>query len=265
MNRIIFTRHAERLPSGELSPRGIEQARLKGVSLSLAGKRLISYSSDHPSKRAYDTALMIAEASNLTLSKPVVSEVPDLSYDVLKPDLIQHLAAVKEIIDEATLKKVGLSTDRDSVGKLIVSLDELPKDQQIKIAPIRQRLQSLGFEYWMGQPSVIHRFAICLAYRLESEMKKMVEAKDGTIVQIVGHGCFAEALFKEAGGIVIDDKSGGYLKPLESFFIDIIPSEQIPENVFAVVERNNGSVTTKINLSSAKLEDLKNEYLAWRK
>ena len=60
--RFMITRHAERLPSGELSPEGIEHAKRKGVVVKEA-EVIKAYASDHPSGRAYQTGDLIIDVN----------------------------------------------------------------------------------------------------------------------------------------------------------------------------------------------------------
>lgn len=62
---IVFTRHAERLPSGELSPEGLEHAKQRGREFGEQAETLKGYASDHPSRRAVDTADIISGESGI--------------------------------------------------------------------------------------------------------------------------------------------------------------------------------------------------------
>ena len=63
---INISRHAERLPSGELAPEGVERAKKFGQELGQTAEVVKGYASDHPSKRAYATAELVSRASGVT-------------------------------------------------------------------------------------------------------------------------------------------------------------------------------------------------------
>lgn len=171
---IVFTRHAERLPSGELSPEGLDHAKQRGREFGQKAETLMGYASNHPSRRAIDTAEIISAESGirspLTGEQYKTREITDFHYDVLNPDLKHFLTEGKDIVDEATLRSAGLSTERNERRKLKINIDELPKEEQIKIARLRQENQKLAFSYLLEQPDVVHRLAICLAHHLLREL-----------------------------------------------------------------------------------------------
>lgn len=280
--RIIFTRHAERLPSGNLSAEGLKRAETKGKALKKDARAILSYSSDHPSKRAYDTAKIIADASEIIQlpedSLHKIKEVKDFSYDIFSPDLKHFLVEVKNIIDEATLNEIGLSAEKDESGKFINSLEELPESQQQEVAQIRQKNQVLGFDFWLNQPDVVNRLAICMAHRLIEAIddSKNYEIHESIISNNVGHGCFAEALFEKAGVSMVNDKSilgvslmnnehGGFIQPLESFYFEIDSQKDMPELIPIYIEKTDGTIINEFSLSYEKLCKLDGEYKAWAK
>jgi hypothetical protein len=275
--RIIFTRHAERLPSGKLSPEGLKHAKEKGRGLSKQAAALFSYSSDHPSKRAYDTAEVIANASGIAKPVPetgnLIEEVEDFSYDVFKPELKQYLSEAKDIIDAATLAEIGLPTERDASGELKIKPEDLPSDQQIEIARLRQENQKLGFDLWLSRPDVVHRLAICMAHRLIDEINgsKKYEAYKSVILHTVGHGCFAESLFLEAVRyktepiVSLKDQDIGYIQPLESFYFEIDTAKDLPDLIPIYIQKNDGSTIKNLSLSYPRLKALNDDYEKWSK
>jgi hypothetical protein len=275
--RIIFTRHAERLPSGKLSPEGLKHAKDKGRALSKQATVLFSYASNHPSKRAYDTAKVIADASGIAKPAPdtgtLIEEVEDFSYDVFKPELKQHLSEAKDRIDAATLAEIGLSTERDVNGELKIKLEDLPTDQQIEIARIRQKNQKLGFDLWLSRPDVVHRLAICMAHRLVDEINgsQKYESYESVILHNVGHGCFAESLLLEGGiheaqsKVSLKDQRIGYIQPLESFYFEIETGKGLPELIPLYIQKNDGSIIKNLHLSYYKLRQLNDNYNKWSK
>lgn len=88
---IMITRHAERLPSGELNPEGVAHAQAKGEKLKDV-EVLKSYASDHPSGRAYETAENISQMSDVrspqTGERYRTREVKGIQYDVLDPETL---------------------------------------------------------------------------------------------------------------------------------------------------------------------------------
>lgn len=291
--RIDFTRHAERLPSGELSPEGIENAKSTGRELGGTAEVLKGYGSDDPSRRAFDTADLTTRASGITSPARVghgeehypTREIENFQYDVLSPDLTHVLNECKDTVDAATLKEAGLSTERDDKGKLKIDIGKLSKEEQVKIAPIRQANQRLAFEHFMRQPVAVHRLAICVADRLLYEISVLQRYKQkrehakkplekDAILKNVGHGLFAESLLKEAGVTIVDGERkdgvdfsggnmGGFLQPLESFYFELEDPNVVPELIPIRIKRADGSETSDIFLSRSKLEALALDYKAW--
>lgn len=290
--KFMITRHAERVPSGELSPEGIEHARRKGETLQ--GAEVIkAYSSDHEKKRAYETGELISKESGikspLTGEHYATREVPDIQYDVLKPDLYGAIAEAKSLIEEKTLEETGMSTERDEKGNLKINIEKLSKEEQIAIAPIRQKYQKLGFRYILNKPEVVHRFAIGLAHQLVNEFhiakhydgrRKAAAAplEKDAVINTATHGMFGESLLREAGIFVGDDgvekegitdfeseQFGGYIQPAESIYLDVEDPAQMPDKIPVIFEGENRPKPGAIFIDRKKLENLNNDYIEWKK
>jgi hypothetical protein len=288
--RIIFSRHGERLPSGELRPDGIERSKKRGKKWKDEAEVLKGYSSDNPSKRAFLTADISSTESKikspLTDKQYKTHEDTDLQYNVFEPDLKHLLKEGKDLIEETTLKEAGLSTERDENGKLLVITSDLSKEEQLRVAPIRQENQKLAFEYVLNNPEGSHRLAMCLAHQLISKIKVLdryknyrkknnQEPEKDVILNNVGHGIFAEALLQEAGVDIVDGekiegidlknpKNGGYLNPSESFEFEIDESLSIPDLIPLKINRNDGSSNSGIYLDLKKMESLDKDYKEWK-
>ncbi|MCK4744506.1 histidine phosphatase family protein [Candidatus Parcubacteria bacterium] len=167
--RLMITRHAERIPSGELSPKGIKNSKKKGQRMRNNTEVLKGYVSDEKSNRTFDTSEFISNESeiksSLTNETYATRKVSDIQYDILKPDLSHCLIEARNLIEEATLKELNFSTEKDEDGKFKINIGKLPKKEQIKIAPIRQKNQKLGMRFILGKEEVIHRLAMGLAHQ----------------------------------------------------------------------------------------------------
>ena len=277
--RIMFTRHAERLPTGELSEEGRKHADRKGELLRGSAEVLKGYASDHPSKRAVDTANLISEStgirSALTEKPYETREIRDFQYDVFAPDLTKHLKIAKDMINEVTLRDGGLSTERNENGELKIDIEKpiagMAVEEQERIAAIRQNNQKIGLDYLLSQPEVVERLASRMAERLVHEMQVMSRAQRSRkekplerdmVLNNVGHGVFTEALFQKAAVYVDDQKNkhegvslnreefGGYLEPLESFSIDLDDPSNLPDLIpvtFERPDRPHGKVFLKLD------------------
>ncbi|NMB48512.1 histidine phosphatase family protein [Candidatus Kuenenbacteria bacterium] len=227
---IMITRHAERLPSGELSPEGIAHAQARGENLK-GVEVLKSYASDHPSGRAYETAENIGGIADII--SPQTQEcyrtrrVKDVQYNVIDPAILKE---VKLLIEEATLKEIysehpklaqliesALSEDAsgslmktNSQGEQMVDIEKLPKDIQRQVAPFRQKNQKVGFEKMLASPEAVKNMAIGLSHQLVGKGKILArysqarEAKNKSpqkdvVININTHGLFTESLLKNAG------------------------------------------------------------------
>ncbi|MFA6919258.1 MAG: histidine phosphatase family protein [Patescibacteria group bacterium] len=233
---IMITRHAERLPSGELSPEGIAHGKVKGEKLNDV-EVLKSYASDHPSKRTYETAENISEGANI--KSPLTGEryktrtVKGIQYDVLEPTILK---TAKLLIEEKTLDEInekypelaklissaleedtsGLLTKTNSQGESMVDIEKLSKDIQRQIAPIRQKNQKIGFEKILDNPNTVRNMAVGLSHQLidkekiltrysNDRNKKNVPVKKDVVININTHGLFVESLLRSSGIFVKPD------------------------------------------------------------
>lgn len=234
--RQMITRHAERMPSGELRPEGIENAKRKGALLADSAVALESFASDHPSGRAVETAEYISQQSGLvsseTGSRLKTKKVYDVQYEILKPDGEKAFNEIKLIIEEGTLKEIyeqhpeiaqlideavsAVDEDKktalfkkDSKGQSMVDIEKLPKNIQLLIAPIRQKNQMLGFRHVLSDPTSVHRLATGIAHQIvesNATLKMYAKSPDkfngdkkDVVANTVTHGLFVESLFSEAG------------------------------------------------------------------
>lgn len=236
--RFMITRHAERLPSGELSPEGIEHSKRKGAVVKKA-EVLKAYASDHKSKRAFKTGDLISKESGIvspvTGKQYATREVADIQYDVMKPDYYDLIAGLKILIEEPTLAEAYQDQDlkqmiedavaqdpkivckKNTRGEPMIDIEKLPVDVQMKIAPIRQSHQKRAFEVFLSeQPEAVHRLAMGLGHQLVKEMeiaKRYSSAREKmekppekeVILNTATHGLFMESLLQEAGVYVAPD------------------------------------------------------------
>ena len=233
---IYITRHAERLPSGELTPEGIAHAKAKGEAFKNA-EVLKQYASDHPSGRAYETAQNIGGeagiASPQTGELYKTKKVKGIQYDQLPPNVLKD---AKLLIEQATLAEIynehaelaasinnaidkdstGLMIKKDATGQPMVDIEKLPKDIQLQIGPIRQKHQKEGFQQVIENPEAVENLASGLSHQLIEKQEilaryasgreqKNKPAKKDVVININTHGLFAESLFKRAGIFVSAD------------------------------------------------------------
>src|SRR3989338_982452 len=233
---IMITRHAERLPSGELSPEGVAHAKAKGEKLKDI-EILKSYASNHPSGRAYETSENIGEEANikspLTGKRYKTRKVRGIQYDVLDPAILK---TAKLLIEEATIDKInrerpelaqlissalskdesGALTKTSSKGEPMVDIEKLQKDIQIKIAPIRQKYQKIGFKKVLDDPDAVESMAAGLSHQLVDKEKILARyskyrneennpPKKDVAINISTHGLFTESLLRTAGIFVKPD------------------------------------------------------------
>lgn len=291
--RLIITRHAERLPSGVLSPEGIERARAKGRAAKESGAEVLkAYVNDHKSGRAFDTGNRISEASEITseLSGKQFRThlVPDIQYEVLKPDLSHIISEAGDMIDEATLAELGMSTERDAKGKLKIDLGKLPMVEQERIAPVRQKNQRLGFIHALQNDAALERMAMGLAHQLTREldiaeryleMRKEKKPLTGDVLlNTVSHGMFLESLFKKAGVRVLPDGKrekgvvdfedpafGGYIEPGESIALTVEDPQNLPAEIPVEFEREGRPKPGSVFIDTKQLFTLAEQYEEWKK
>lgn len=290
---IMITRHTERLPSGVLSTEGVEHAKRKGVTAKESGAEVLkAYVSDHKSGRAFDTGDLISESSGI-LSKQTkkhfrTHKVPDIQYDILKPDLYHLIPEAKDKIEEATLKELGWSVERDERGKLKIDIGKLPLEEQERIASVRQKNQKVGMQYLIENTSAVHRMAMGLAAQLIHEInlvKSYISKREkigkprvgNTVLNNVSHGLFLESLLKEAGVYVAEsgeqtdgisdfdnDDIGGYFEPGESLTLVIEDPSKIPDLIPVEFEAIKRALKGKVLIQWDKLESLAHDYEAWK-
>ncbi len=224
---IMITRHAERLPSGELSPEGIASSKFKDKKLEDV-EVFKSYVSDHPSGRTFETAENISREADIksaqTGSRYETRKVKGIQYDELDPVVLKE---AKLLIEKATLDEIfsnhpdlseliNVVISEDKSGELMkdnssmVNIEKLPKNIQELIAPIRQEFQKVGFEKIFDNEEVINSMAAGLSNQLINKEKilsrysKSREKKDklpekDVVININTHGLFVESLLKNAG------------------------------------------------------------------
>jgi len=282
--RLMITRHTERLPSGELSLEGIESARRKGKALQ-GVEVLKAYASDHRSGRAYETGNLTTKESGVvsgSTGEPYrTKKVKGIQYDELNPSI---LSKAKDIIEEATLREAGMSTERGPDGKLKINIEKLPADEQMKIAPIRQKNQKLGFRFLLGDEESVHGMARGLAHQLARELKILDRYKNrrdthdkpvtgDVVLNTNTHGMFMESLFREAGvrknadgaempGIkdFENPSFGGYIEPGESVYLELGDFNNMSEKIPVSFERPNRPPPDSVFVDRKKLEELSREY-----
>jgi hypothetical protein len=233
---IMITRHAERLPSGELSPEGVAHAKAKGEKLKDV-EVLKSYASDHPSGRTYETAENIGEEADikspLTEERYKTRKVKGIQYDVLEPTILK---TAKLQIEEATLDEInkehpelarlinsalsedasGALTKTNSKGETMADIEKLPKDIQKQIAPVRQKHQKIGFETILDNPDAVESMAAGLSHQLVDKEKILARyskyrnknnnpLRKDVVININTHGLFTESLLRTAGIFVKPD------------------------------------------------------------
>ncbi|MFA6304247.1 MAG: histidine phosphatase family protein [Patescibacteria group bacterium] len=234
--QIYITRHAERLPSGELTPEGIAHAKAKGEAFKDV-EVLKQYASDHPSGRAYETAENIGGQANVTSlqtdERYKTRKVKGIQYDQLPPNVLKDAKLLIEgatlaeiyqehvelaaLIDEAIANDTtGAMIKKDVSGQPMVDIEKLPKDIQLKIGPIRQKHQKEGFQQVIENPEAVNNLASDLSHQLIEKQeilaryasgreKKKVTTKKDVVININTHGLFAESLLKTAGIFVRAD------------------------------------------------------------
>ncbi len=257
--KILLTRHAERLPSGALSPDGIEAAKRKGESL-FDAEIVKAYASDDKSKRTVVTGDIISQESDTTWEYEdregntqeksfTTREVSDIGYDVFKPDLYNYLKTTGSITDVATVEELdGLAgkdefawvkdTARTTEGKFAVGWEDLSQEQQIQVAPIRARNQRVGYDWLLQHEDVVHRAAFCAAHQLlkrisvagrHAQFRDHMQSspENDVIMNIVTHRIFTESLLLQAGYITGEDGEMHSIKDINEFGGWLEPLESI--------------------------------------
>jgi hypothetical protein len=283
--RLMVTRHFNRNPDGSPTEEGRQEAINKGIKLGEDVELIKGYSSDEKTDRTYKTSELISKSSEIV--SPLTNESyktrrdKDIQYAILAPDFNNLLKEAKKIINEATIKECGFP------GGTI--LEDLSKEDQAKAAPIREKNQELGFKFIFDHPEAAHRMSIGLANQLvkelgiigryaESRKRNDQPLKNDAILNTTTHGLFAESLFINAGYIkdengvlkkitkedLTKEKFGGYIMPNESFFLEIIDPNNIPEKIPVTFERANRAGQGEIFIDKNELFGLVEEYRQWK-
>lgn len=281
--RFMISRHAERDPSGRLTPEGEQHARALGEGLAASAEVVKAYASDDKSKRTRKTGELISRGSGTTSVRGeayATREKRGISYNVLKPDLADELKKVTAEIDKATREELGLPPG--------TKLDELPAEELARVAPVRQKNQAVGFRSVIQNAEMVHRMGSGLANQLVTEFgiaqryerKRQSDGKPpekDVILNTATHGLFVESLLKEAGVVVYEDgreergsidfespEFGGFIQPTESVYLDIDDPDKIPERIPVVFEGENRPKTGTVFIERSKLEQLSREYKEWK-
>lgn len=279
---LMVTRHAERLPSGQLSTEGMDHAREKGTALANADV-VKGYGSTHKSGRALETAMLISEESRVV--SPVTGrayrtkKAEGIQYDIAQPDLYHHLEKLKREIERKTIEACGLPVDTD--------IERLPISEQQTIAPIRQAMQRESFREALENKELTTRLAMGIAHQLENELGilnryLMRREKAGSkperdiYLNTVTHGLFIESLLLEAGVIKNQDsiakidpemlfaQVGGPIQPAESIYLDIGDPTNVPELIPVMFEGNGRPAESTVFLVLEWLESLASKYREWK-
>jgi len=283
--RLMITRHFNRNPDGTPTEEGKNDAINKGILLGQDVELIKGYSSDEKTDRTYKTSELISQSSEtispLTEEPYKTRKVEDIQYAILSPDFNNLMKEAKKIINEATVKECGFPEG--------TVLEDLPKEEQQKAAPIREKNQELGFKFIFDHPEAAHRMSIGLANQLVREMNIINRYDDmrknngkplgkDAILNTVSHGLFAESLFLNAGymkdengvlqkitkGDLEKEKFGGYIMPNESFFLEISDPNNIPDKIPVTFERENRAGQGEVFIDKKELLDLSEEYQQWK-
>ncbi|MFH1187687.1 MAG: hypothetical protein V1688_02370 [bacterium] len=293
--RLMITRHAERIPSGELSPEGVRKAGEKGKNMQGKAEVLKGYASNEKSKRTVDTSNLISKGSGIespqTGDAYSTKEVKDIQYDILNPDLAHVLKEAPKMINDATLEELDktgkYSLEKDADGNITTELNKLSKGVQIEIAPIRQKNQIIGLRHVMKNSEAVNRLAMGLAHQELKELgiaKRYVHSREekkplegDVILNTNTHGLFVESLLTKAGFYVdekgektpiadIEDENiGGFMQPGESITLDIgeDPSNP-PQEIPVIFEGENRPQAGKVFIDLKKMQELDEEYIKWK-
>ncbi|MFA6908411.1 MAG: hypothetical protein WC289_00815 [Patescibacteria group bacterium] len=278
---IMITRHANRTPTGELTPEGVQAMQDKGRSLAETAEIVKGRSSREKTDRAFKTVDSMSResgtASPLTGEHYSARRREGLFYDVAGP-LKSHVDAQTAIIDAAVKKD---HPDYDPADK--------------KWAKIRETYQPVGMENMVNDPEIMHILAMGMASNVQQAEKtgaeyirKRTGAVDAQrdsarpiekdIVMPIGtHAGFSEAFIKKtlirttADGerrgfdATIDDDGnahmekavGGIFAPTESIRFGHEVGESAPDRMPVTFENNRfeGEGTFIDNQAVAKLAE----------
>lgn len=291
---LMCTRHAERLAGGEATEEGLEKSKRIGKSLGEIGLY-----KPYPSfeKRAQKTGEAIADGtgtkSPLTEKMYRSHRVRDIEYGFLKREYPEQFKKAKFLIEEATLREMGLPVELDDNGKIKMTTDMYSKEEQARMAPARQKNQVVGIKYLLEQPEIDHEMAFVIAHQLvermkvsgeymdyrdrsrEEETKTSVELLAGPVVPgIVGHGAFFESFLKRAGVIrkengqeepidPVGDEFGGIINPNESFQLIIQDRDNIPDRIPVNFLGKGRPKAGTVFIDTKKLFELDEDYRKW--
>lgn len=277
--RFMISRHAERDPSGRLTPQGEQHATETGEGLAATSEVVKSYASTDKSKRTRKTGELISMGSGTKSVRGeayATREKPGISYDILKPDLADDLKKATAMIDKATIEELGLPPS--------TKLDELPPDELARVAPVRQKNQAVGFRHFIQNSAMVHRIGLGLASQLTNEFgiaqryqrKRRFDEKPpekDVVLNTATHGLFIESLVHEAGVVVRKDGTeergfrdfespefGGFIQPTESVFLDIKDPDNIPERIPVTFEGENRPKANTVFIERSRLLELNREY-----
>lgn len=282
---IMITRHAERLPSGELSPEGVAHAKTKGEKLKNV-EVLKSYASDHPSGRTYETAESIGEKANikspLTHKRYKTRTVKGIQYDALDPSIKKK---AKLLIEEATLSEIyseypklaqlidseikkenKILTKIDSRGETMVDIEKLSKNIQRQIAPIRQKNQKFGFEKILDNPKAVKSMAMGLSHQLVGKAKILARysqyrkaknnaPKKDIAININTHGLFTESLLKNTG--IFIKPNGEKIHGIDNINTDDLGGYVQPaESIYLDIGADPNNIPEQIPVTFEKKRDI---------
>jgi hypothetical protein len=282
--KLMVSRHGDPLLDGNLAPAGIEGSMEKGKKLGKSAEVLKGYASDIEPNRAYLTSELIAEASEInspsTGKRYKTRRKKGIQYNVLEPDLMGLLKKASKVTDDVTIRELGLAEG--------TVLKDLPKEEQERIDPIRQKNIKFGFREL--HPEAIHRMSIGLAHQLAHEMKLISLYNDlrkeenkplekDVILNTVTHGMFPESLFLEAGYIKTRDGSfkkiskddidspnfGGLFLPSEFFLLEIKDPKNIPNKIPVIFGSEGRPEEGATFMDKKRLLELADEYKELKK
>lgn len=296
-------RHAQRQPSGELRPEGVEKARKFGETLS-DSVVVKPYASTEKTGRTVKTANFVVEGSGVKSPAKRISiesgtskfsggaefntrQVEDIEYNMIEPELLN---TVRSHIDQLTLDEIARTGLWSIEGLDIRNLPaEMPEPTKIKIGEIRQDMQEAGFEMLMDDAGSIHNMAMGLAHQFVHKMEicrrlqKFHEIRtergedetEGDVdINITTHGMFSESMFLSAGLVKTDsgferienfDNLGGIFLPNESWYLDIPDPSNVPELIPVVFEGENRPAKDVVFVERSRLEALDRDYEEWKR
>jgi len=278
---IMITRHANRTPTGELTPEGVQAMRDKGRSLAETAEIVKGRSSREKTDRAFKTVdSMSAESgtvSPLTGEHYSARRREGLYYDVAGP-LISRIRKESQMINVAIRKDFP---DYD-----------LTKSAWAKV---REKYESIGIENTVNDPELMHIMAMGVANNVRQAEKTGVEyvrkrtdavtskkqsalaIEKDVILPIGTHSGFSEAFIKKTlirktfdgerrgfdttvdddGNAHMEKAVGGIFAPTESIRFGHEVGESTPDRMPVTFENNRfeGEGTFIDNQAVAKLAE----------